>query len=37
MDRLSDWLRYFLACKVAEDATWRAVTVILSAHDVSNY
>ncbi|KAI9592286.1 XRN 5'-3' exonuclease N-terminus-domain-containing protein [Syncephalis fuscata] len=34
MDRLSEWLRYFLACKVADDATWHSVTVVLSSNDI---
>lgn len=35
MARLSTQLQYFVNKKIAEDAEWRGVEIILSGHDVS--
>lgn len=35
MTRLSTQLQYFVNKKIAEDAEWRGVEIILSGHDVS--
>ncbi|KAJ3119413.1 hypothetical protein HK100_000328 [Physocladia obscura] len=34
MARLSENLKYFIAKKISEDASWASITVILSGHDV---